>query len=93
MTTLLLIFSLFPHAEAAHRGPGVHQRTAMSALRRRCDGGNGESCYSYAKMLRLYGDKPERGQIAGLIRKACRMSYQPACAEPGPVRKARTHFK
>ena len=90
MTFLLVVFSLCLPARAAHHGPGAHQRKAMSALRRRCDGGHGESCYSYAKMLRLYGDKSQRDLSHPYMRKACRMSYQPACDERGPTRKLKT---
>jgi len=67
----------------------------MGALHRRCEGGNGEACSSYAKMLRLYGTKSERERSHFFMRKACRMSYQPACEEHGPVRnlKIRTSGK
>ena len=63
----------------------------MNAQRRRCDNGSGESCYTYAMMLRRFGSKANFDQANRFVRKACQMSYAPACQETAPTRKLKKY--
>lgn len=60
----------------------------MQRLLRRCEDGNGQSCDEYGKKL-VQLDRPGDRRLAiRYIRRACVLTYTPACNRPSPSERA-----
>lgn len=93
LVVLVLCLTL-PHANA--RGRKVSPKTPtraeskyMTSLLRKCDNGEGQSCYDYAVTLRGMHNPKDEKRASLLIRRACTLAYAPACNRPEKPERAR----
>ncbi|MBX3020447.1 MAG: PDZ domain-containing protein [Bdellovibrionales bacterium] len=93
LASLLICFLILPtHAsskEAAIRPFTQQNQNYMNGLLKRCDGGDGQSCFDYAESLKLWGRESDKKRIIYFTRRGCTLAYMPACNIPEKPQKAR----
>jgi hypothetical protein len=89
LTILVLCASAaFATAHKKHT-PTRQEQKYLARLLKRCDDGNGQACYDYAKLLQQLDRKKNEKLAVRYIHRACTLAYLPACNRATPVAQAR----